>query len=81
MHPDLVHAASEGPTHHDARHAIIAQPLKLCPTLLAMAGHLAHSDLVAHNFDRLSTLRLALWELAFNSAHILLQYLPGVGSY
>ena len=59
MDSDLVHPASEGSAEDHAGAAVVAHPLKLGPALLAMGGHLAHPDLVAHHLHWLTTLCLA----------------------
>ena len=56
VNSDLVHAASEGPAQDHAGRPVEAHPLELRPALLAMAGDLAHSDLVADNLHWLRTL-------------------------
>ena len=59
MNPDLVHPTCEGSADHHTRAPIETHPLKLCPALLPVTRHLAHSDLVAHHLHWLTTLRLA----------------------
>ena len=57
--PDLVHPPGEGAAEHHAGRPVEAHPLELCPALLAVAGDLAHADLVADHLHRLAALRLA----------------------
>ena len=57
--PDLVHPPGEGAAEHHAGRPVEAHPLELCPALFAVAGDLAHADLVADHLHRLAALRLA----------------------
>ena len=59
MHPDLVHPSRERPAQHHAGPAVEAEPLELCPALLALGRDLAHADLVGHDLDRLLALGVA----------------------
>ena len=59
VNSDLVHAAREGPAQDHAGRPVEAHPLELRPALLAVAGHLAHPDLVADHLHRLAALRPA----------------------
>ena len=56
VNSDLVHAASEGPAQDHAGRPVEAHPLELRPALLAVAGHLAHPDLVADDLHGLGAL-------------------------
>ena len=53
---DLMHPPSERSAEDHAGGPVEAHPLELRPALLAMAGDLAHSDLVADNLHWLRTL-------------------------
>ena len=52
MNSDLMHPSGEGSADDDARAVAAVQSLELGPALLAVRTDLAHSDLVAHDFDR-----------------------------
>ena len=54
--PDLVHPPGEGAAEHHAGRPVEAHPLELRPALLAVAGHLAHPDLVADDLHGLGAL-------------------------
>ena len=53
---DLMHPPSERPAENHTGAPIEAHPLELRPALLAVAGDLAHSDLVADHLHGLRTL-------------------------
>jgi len=54
-----MHAASEGPAEHHAALPVEAHPLELCAAFLAVRGHLAYADLVAHHLHWLAALGFA----------------------
>ena len=53
MNSDLMNPSGEGSADDYARAVAAVQSLELGPALLAVRTDLAHSDLVAHDFDRL----------------------------
>ena len=73
--PDLVHPPGEGAAEHHAGRPVEAHPLELCPALLAVAGDLAHSDLVADHLHGLRTLSEAPGQ-TISSTTILLNFFP-----
>ena len=68
VNSDLVHPSSEGPAQDHAGRPVEAHPLELCPALFAVAGDLAHADLVADHLHRLAALRLAPGHSSKNKA-------------
>lgn len=60
MHPNLVHPSGLGPAQHHAGVGlgVVAEPLEDGGAVLALGGHLAHADLVAHYFYGLEALDL-----------------------
>ena len=56
MYSDLVHAASEGPAEDHTGAPVAGESLELRVTVLARAGHPAHSDLVADHLQTLPAL-------------------------
>ena len=53
---DLMHSAGERSAENHTGRPVEAHPLELRPALLAVAGDLAHSDLVADHLHGLRTL-------------------------
>ena len=56
MHPNLMHPSGKGPAEDHAGFAVEVHSLELGATLLAVGGHFADADLVAHHLHRLAAL-------------------------